>query len=177
MDVDDPDQAGDPSIRRSWRGGALLRLLCLLLLQGGCAWNLGGDAAEKMRSIAHPGGLALVVPESLDVKEEEHGFLISSPISNDRREGASVTVRLRGPAWSLTAEYLQSTRVAGHPVYYRIDEEHGLTGESEYRFTAWVPSGEGYIELSQVEPNRWPDLPEFELAWTIITGIIRKESS
>jgi hypothetical protein len=116
-----------------------------------------------------------VVPESLIVTEEEKGFVITSSMPDDDGGEEQVTVRLRDRSWDITAEYLQTTRVGGRTVYYRIDEQHGPSGNGEYRLTAWVPVGDLHVELSQVEPNPWPGLPDFKLTWIIITGIITKE--
>jgi hypothetical protein len=122
-------------------------------------------ADSKVKEVAHPNGLALRLPEELNVARNADGFSIAPPSSRGMSE---MTVSLKVSEQPPAGDWPRQRQIETRRVRYRIDRtEGGGSGGDSYQMTAWEEVSGKYIFYRQGDHAEFGE-PTFDLFWMIV---------
>lgn len=137
-----------------------------------------GKPAGRLSSMAHPNGLLLAMPDSIElgvmrkiaIEQTTTGFKVQPADQGMVRYVTEATVERRDGDSAPAGEWPEKRTIDGRTVHYRIDRSDGGSGGAEYNFQAWERVAVGYIFYRQYDQAEEPAPPRFDLIWSVIEG-------
>lgn len=150
-----------------------MKLTCVMatILSVSCTFSTEPNVMRNTREVVHPNGLSVRLPDSLTTSETDDGFLIVPPGDANAysRYPLEINVTLHRGEEQPDGSWAEQRRIESRVVHYRVEENEGGSGGSEYGLYAWESVPGGYIKYqqwAQAEMSR----PDFKLAWQVIEG-------
>lgn len=149
----------------------LLLLACALLCAAfapACGQN--PPLMKVVKETQHENGLVVGVPEGFEARPTEDGYAVE-PSGDENREVRNPVVAdvslVKGRAPDVSP--LQTRRVGGKEVSYRVSKGEGGSGGETYALEVYLTVPAGHIRFTQATQSETGE-PDFALCWTLVNS-------
>jgi hypothetical protein len=143
-----------------------ISIISVLFIFTGC----GDKKGPPMQKFVHENGIRLNIPINIKIEKTSNGFVVFPEGGRDIRSPVEVKISLENTERP-DGVYIKTKTVHDKTIHYQTEENTGGSGGTEYLIRAWTPANKGHIYIEQLIQIEAPNTPDFDLFWTVVSGI------